>query len=137
MAKTSARPGQTRPSYACTECGWSTVRWVGRCGECQTWGSVAEAGAPKLSQIKSSVPVSKAVPISEVSADAANRTLTGVGELDRVLGDGLVPGAVVLLAGEPGVGKSTLLLEVAARWAKNGRPTLYVTGEESAAQVRL
>lgn len=110
---------------------------MGRCGECQTWGSVAEAGGPKLSQIKSSVPVSKAVPISEVSADAANRTLTGVGELDRVLGDGLVPGAVVLLAGEPGVGKSTLLLEVAARWAKNGRPTLYVTGEESAAQVRL
>ena len=65
------------------------------------------------------------------------RTLTGVGELDRVLGEGLVPGAVVLLAGEPGVGKSTLLLEVAARWAKAGRTTLYVSGEESAAQVRL
>ena len=63
--------------------------------------------------------------------------LTGVGELDRVLGAGLVPGAVVLLAGEPGVGKSTLLLEVASRWAKADRTTLYVTGEESAAQVRL
>ena len=77
------------------------------------------------------------MPIEQVDADAAARARTGVSELDRVLGDGLVPGAVVLLAGEPGVGKSTLLLEVAARWAKAGRTTLYVTGEESAAQVRL
>src|SRR3712207_2519339 len=74
---------------------------------------------------------------SQVSADLATRTLTGVTELDRVLGDGLVPGAVVLLAGEPGVGKSTLLLSVAARAARDGSPTLYVSGEESAAQVRL
>ena len=132
MAKTAARP-----SHRCTECGWSSVRWVGRCGECQTWGSVVEAGAPKLNQIQSSTPVSKALPIGEVSADAAMRTLTGVAELDRVLGDGLVPGAVVLLAGEPGVGKSTLLLEVAAQTARTRQRTLYVTGEESAAQVRL
>ena len=68
----------------------------------QIWGSVVEAGAPKLARIATSRPISKAVPISQVSADAAARTLTGVGELDRVLGDGLVPGAVVLLAGEPG-----------------------------------
>ncbi len=132
MAKSAARP-----THSCTECGWTTVRWVGRCGECQTWGSVVEAGAPKLASIRSSVPRSKAVPIASVNADAATRVLTGVGELDRVLGAGLVPGAVVLLAGEPGVGKSTLLLEVASRWAKAGRRTLYVTGEESAAQVRL
>src|SRR3954453_1266007 len=132
MAKTA-----TRPAYTCTECGWASAKWVGRCGECQTWGSVVEGGAPKLASIRSSVPVSKAVPINEVSADAATRTLTGVSELDRVLGAGVVPGAVLLLAGEPGVGKSTLLLEVAARWAKAGRRTLYVTGEESAAQVRL
>ncbi|HSU35330.1 MAG TPA: DNA repair protein RadA [Propionibacteriaceae bacterium] len=132
MAKTT-----TRPSFVCTECGWTAGRWVGRCGECQTWGSVAEAGAPKLARVTSSVPESKAVPIGQVSADLAIRTLTGVSELDRVLGNGLVPGAVVLLAGEPGVGKSTLLLEVAARWAQAGRKTLYVSGEESAAQVRL
>jgi DNA repair protein RadA/Sms len=132
MAKTAARP-----THTCTECGWTTMRWVGRCGECQTWGSVVEAGAPKLATIRSSVPTSKAVPISSVDADSATRVLTGVGELDRVLGAGLVPGAVVLLAGEPGVGKSTLLLEVASRSAKAGRRTLYVTGEESAAQVRL
>jgi DNA repair protein RadA/Sms len=127
----------TRPSHTCTECGWRSSRWVGRCGECQTWGSVVEAAAPQLSQVASSVPVSKAVPIGHVSATLASRARTGVTELDRVLGDGLVPGVVVLLAGEPGVGKSTLLLEVAARWARNGHTTLYVTGEESAAQVRL
>ncbi|MGJ6979885.1 DNA repair protein RadA [Aestuariimicrobium soli] len=136
---------KTQDAYQCTECGWTTVRWVGRCGECQTWGSVAERGAPKLQQVASSVPATKAVPISQIPEGQANRSLTGIGELDRVLGGGLVPGVVVLLAGEPGVGKSTLLLEVAARWARGvqakgegaGRPTLYVTGEESAAQVRL
>ena len=132
MAKT-----QTRPSHRCTECGWTTVRWVGRCGECQAWGSVMEVGAPRLAEVKAATPTRRATRIKDVDADAAARVRTGVGELDRVLGDGLVPGAVVLLAGEPGVGKSTLLLEVAAQWAKAGRTTLYVTGEESAAQVRL
>ena len=113
------------------------MRWVGRCGECQAWGSMVEVGAPRLTDVAVSAPVSRAVRIAEVSVTDAARALTGVGELDRVLGDGLVPGAVVLLAGEPGVGKSTLLLEVAAHWARAGRRTLYVTGEESAAQVRL
>jgi len=124
-------------SYQCTECGWTTARWVGRCGECQAWGSVVERGAPKLKEVSSSVPLSSAVPIGEVDVEQAGHEATGIGELDRVLGGGLVPGAVVLLAGEPGVGKSTLLLEVASTWAKGGRRTLYVTGEESAAQVRL
>ncbi len=132
MAKTLARAG-----HKCSECGWTTSRWVGRCGECQTWGSVVADGEPRLTKITTAVPARKAVPINQVSADLATRMLTGVSELDRVLGDGLVPGAVVLLAGEPGVGKSTLLLEVASRWAKAGRSTLYVSGEESAAQVRL
>ena len=125
------------PTWVCTECGWTTTKWVGRCGECQTWGSVVERGAPKLTEVASSTPTSKAVPIGHVSEQAADRHLTGISELDRVLGGGLVPGVVILLAGEPGVGKSTLLLDVAAKWAKAGRRTLYVTGEESAAQVRL
>lgn len=124
-------------SYQCTECGWTTVRWVGRCGECQTWGSVAERGAPKLTEVSAAAPATRAVPIGQVDLRSADRTLTGIGELDRVLGGGLVPGAVVLLAGEPGVGKSTLLLEVAARWARARHTTLYISGEESAAQVRL
>ncbi|GAB2489418.1 DNA repair protein RadA [Luteococcus sediminum] len=128
---------QKQDAYQCTECGWTSARWVGKCGECQAWGSVAERGAPKLAEVASSTPVSKAMPIGRVPTNTTQRTLTGIGELDRVLGGGLVPGVVVLLAGEPGVGKSTLLLEVAAKWASGGGRTLYVTGEESAAQVRL
>jgi len=128
MAKNSS-------TYRCSECGWTTVRWVGRCGECQAWGSVAESHAPAAS-LTAAAPVHSAVPIGAVDASATAGVPTGIGELDRVLGTGLTPGAVVLLAGEPGVGKSTLLLEVAARWAGAGRSTLYVTAEESAAQVR-
>jgi len=135
MART-ATTGKERDAYQCGECGWTSPKWVGRCGECNTWGSVGERGV-KLTQVASVVPSSRAVPISEVSVDEARRVSTGIGELDRVLGGGLVPGAVVLLAGEPGVGKSTLLLAAAAKWASTGRPVLYVTGEESAAQVRL
>jgi len=129
----------TKPdAYLCGECGWTNPKWVGRCGGCQAWGSVAERTAPVVSPgHRPVVPATKAVPIASVDAALADRTTTGVGEFDRVLGGGLVPGEVVLLAGEPGVGKSTLLLAVAARWARQGRRTLYVTGEESAAQVRL
>lgn len=124
-------------TYHCTECGWTTVRWVGKCGECQAWGTVVERGAPKLRQVSSSVPTNAAVPITQVRTDTAERRLTTIAELDRVLGDGIVPGAVMLLAGEPGVGKSTLLLDVAAKWARSGQKTLYISGEESASQVRL
>lgn len=113
------------------------MRWVGRCAECQAWGTVVERGAPKLRSVASSVPTEQAVPITQVPADSARRRLTTIKELDRVLGDGVVPGAVVLLAGEPGVGKSTLLLDVAAKWARSGEKTLYISGEESASQVRL
>jgi DNA repair protein RadA/Sms len=125
-----------RPAFRCTECGWEAGKWVGRCGECQAWGSVAEAGAP--AHRATAGPVSRpAVPIGEVDAEGATFRGSGVPELDRVLGGGLVPGAAILLAGEPGVGKSTLLLEVAAQTARYQRRTLYVTGEESASQVRI
>ncbi len=132
----SKAPGQPRTSYRCTECGWSTAKWVGRCGECQAWGSVAEAGAPQ-GRTQAGPVSSPAIPIGQVPIEDAGATTSGVPELDRVLGGGLVPGAVVLLAGEPGVGKSTLLLEVAAQTARSGARALYVSGEESAAQVRL
>jgi DNA repair protein RadA/Sms len=122
--------------FRCGECGWEAAKWVGRCGECQAWGSVAEVGAPTLRVAPGAVSA-KAVPIGEVAVEAATSVSSGVAELDRVLGGGLVPGAVILLAGEPGVGKSTLLLEVAAQTARSGRRTLYVSGEESASQVRL
>lgn len=125
-----------RPAFRCAECGWQTTKWVGRCGECQAWGTVDEVGGVALQPVPG--PVSApAQRIADVDGQSASFRPTGVGELDRVLGGGLVPGAVVLLAGEPGVGKSTLLLEVAARCATRDEPTLVVTGEESAAQVRL
>ena len=123
--------------YRCGECGWQTVKWVGRCGECQAWGTVEVVGGPRLRQVSAGPVTTEAVPIGDVDVEAALSRSTGVGELDRVLGGGLVPGAVVLLAGEPGVGKSTLLLEVAAQAARAGQRALYVTGEESVAQVRL
>ena len=125
-----------RPTFRCSECGWETAKWVGRCGECQAWGSVAELAAPTTRA--AAAPVSRpAVPIGQVSVEESAFRSSGVPELDRVLGGGLVPGAAILLAGEPGVGKSTLLLEVAAQTARYQRRTLYVTGEESASQVRL
>jgi DNA repair protein RadA/Sms len=123
-------------TYRCTECGWSTIKWVGRCGECQAWGTVTEAGQASI-RTSASAPARAAVPIADVDATLAQAGSTGVSEFDRVLGGGLVPGAVVLMAGEPGIGKSTLALDVAARTAREGRRVLYVSGEESAAQVRL
>jgi DNA repair protein RadA/Sms len=109
---------------------------VGRCGECQAWGTVDEVG-PKVRGVAAGPVTAPARPILDVDVAAAQVRSTGVAELDRVLGGGLIPGGVVLLAGEPGVGKSTLLLDVAARSARSGVTTLYVTAEESAAQVRL
>ncbi|MBC9227296.1 DNA repair protein RadA [Aeromicrobium sp. 636] len=131
-------PPKTPSAFACTECGWTTGKWVGRCGECQAWGTVDAVGGSSRSGRTSAAPVSSpAVPIAQVAATEAAAVGSGIPELDRVLGGGVVAGAVMLMAGEPGVGKSTLLLEVAARWARAGRRTLYVSGEESAAQVRL
>jgi DNA repair protein RadA/Sms len=135
MAKSMA----SAAAYRCTECGWQTAKWTGRCGECQAWGTVTEAGTSRLRTVSARgavVPAAPAVPIGTVDATVASARPTGLDELDRVLGGGLVAGAVLLLAGEPGVGKSTLLLEAAALAAESG-PVLYVTGEESAAQVRL
>ncbi len=125
-----------RPTFRCSECGWETAKWVGRCGECQAWGSVTELAAPTTRAAATAVS-RPAVPIGQVSVEESAFRSSGVPELDRVLGGGLVPGAAILLAGEPGVGKSTLLLEVAAQTARYQRRTLYVTGEESASQVRL
>src|SRR6478736_73148 len=130
-------PKSPRPAFRCSECGWETGKWVGRCGECQAWGSVAETAVATVGRTAAAPVTAKAVPIGEVSVEQSAYRSSGVPELDRVLGGGLVPGAVILLAGEPGVGKSTLLLEVAAQTARYQRRALYVSGEESASQVRL
>lgn len=134
MAKTTRTPP---PGFKCAECGWTTAKWVGRCGECQAWGTVEEVGAVVAKTTAASTVAIPATKIAEVDATTAAYLSTGVDELDRVLGGGVVPGAVILLAGEPGVGKSTLLLDVAAKFARENGDVLYLTGEESAAQVKL
>ena len=128
-------------AYRCTECGWSTVKWVGRCAECQQWGTVVDAaeqtGIVRSLQAVAPSAARRARPIGEVDMEHTAHRPSGIGEFDRVLGGGIVAGAAILLSGEPGVGKSTLLLEVAARVATTGRRVLYVSAEESTAQVRL
>ena len=138
MAAVTKPSAARSPGFRCAECGATALRWVGRCPECQAWGTVAEVGAATRRAASPGPVTAPARPLAELDVTAAAARPTGVAELDRVLGGGLVPGAVVLLAGEPGVGKSTLLLDVAHRYtASSGRPALIVTGEESTAQVRL
>jgi DNA repair protein RadA/Sms len=132
---------KARSQYRCSECHHVIAKWVGRCPDCGTWGTVDEVAV--LAAVNGSVlrravaPTTPAVPISSIDPATTRHYHTGVSELDRVLGGGIVPGSVTLLAGDPGVGKSTLLLEVAHRWAEAGRRALYLSGEESAGQIRM
>lgn len=132
MAKT-----KERATYRCTECGADSLRWAGRCAQCHAWGTVVETVLPTTGAARPVVVSQPARPITEVSAGETARRPTGLGELDRVLGDGLVDGATILLTGEPGIGKSTMLLEVAAREARGGQRVLYISGEESVGQIRM
>ena len=136
---------RSKSVYVCTECGTQQPRWLGRCPGCGAWQSLVEepVGAPPggaaVDLLETSAPRGdgRAIPLREVSAEAAPRAETGIAELDRVLGGGLVPGSVVLIGGEPGIGKSTLCLQLALAIEERGGRVLYVTGEESLEQVRL
>lgn len=128
---------QTRARYVCQDCGYVAPKWLGRCPACGLWGTlVEEYHGGWLARRGEAAAGSQPRPLLEISAAAEERHPTGIGELDRVLGGGLVPGSLVLLGGEPGVGKSTLLLQAASAIARRG-PVLYVSAEESLGQVRL
>lgn len=132
---------KTNTIFFCTECGYESPRWMGKCSACNAWNTFVEESYSKKEKKKSSVSGRRNVispqPITEVSALEGERLATGSGEFDRVLGGGLMPASVALLGGDPGIGKSTLLLQVAAGLARQGHRLLYVSGEESIQQIRL
>jgi len=129
---------RVRSTFRCTQCGDEAPKWAGRCGSCEAWNSIVEevdATGRATTGLLSLTPPSPARAITEVDAEGAVPRPTGVVEFDRVLGGGIVPGSVTLIGGEPGIGKSTLLLQVLAGYADHDT-VLYITGEESAQQVR-
>ena len=122
--------------FVCSECGQEYSKWNGRCSACGSWNTMLEqkkiSSAPSINNLT----YAHAIPLADVTTTASGRVSSGIGELDRVLGGGIVPGSVTLLGGDPGIGKSTLLMQTAAELTKQGT-VLYVTGEESASQLKL
>ncbi len=133
-------PAKSRSVFVCQNCGQESPRWLGHCPGCGAWNTLVEElrpTRPPAERSRSGTTGARPVRLSQIAPQAQQRLATGIGELDRVLGGGLVPGSLLLIGGEPGIGKSTLTLQVCQRIAQAGRPVLYVTGEESAEQLRL
>ena len=132
---------RVKTAFVCEQCGHIFPKWSGRCSECGTWNSVVETrveqGKEKRAARVSLVPTSEPQPLPTISADGFQRIVVPMGELNRVLGGGIVPGSVVLISGDPGIGKSTLLLQVSSLLVRQGGPVLYVSGEESAQQIKM
>ena len=130
-----------RTSYSCTACGATTSKWAGRCASCGEWNAIEEAvplsTGPKGKSLGAAR--GKAMALTDLAAEDAplSRTICGIGELDRVTGGGLVPGSVTLVGGDPGIGKSTLLLQAAAAFSTAGQKVIYVSGEEASSQIRM
>ena len=134
MTRTSVR---TRTVFGCTECGAQAPKWLGRCPECGAWSSLVEERSTPAPAARTSTTDGIVMPLAEIEPASAGGRSTGVPELDRVLGGGLVAGSVTLLGGEPGIGKSTLLLQALGRMAADGARCLLVSAEESVEQLRL
>ncbi|MFC4075448.1 DNA repair protein RadA [Salinithrix halophila] len=131
-----------KTKFACQQCGYETPKWMGRCPGCGQWNTLVEerqaaASGPVQAKSRVSMKQKPAQPITQVVQVDEPRSDTGIRELNRVLGGGLVPGSLILVGGDPGIGKSTLLLQASHRLAKKGLPVLYVSGEESVEQTRL
>jgi len=132
-----------RTAFVCQQCGQNAPRWLGQCPGCEAWGTLVEEAVPEVRPRTSGRAASGAAaaaaptPLASVASGASIRRSTGIGELDRVLGGGLVQGSVILLGGDPGIGKSTLTLQACSALARSGVGVLYVAGEESPEQVRL
>ena len=130
--------------FACTACGYESPRWVGRCPACGAWNTLEEslpamskAAAPKKEAKQRPGTGAPVMLLRDVPEDAVERLSTGISELDRVLGGGIVEGGFMLIGGDPGIGKSTLLLQVCANLSRKGKKVLYISGEESARQIKL
>ncbi|PWT74757.1 MAG: DNA repair protein RadA [Chloroflexi bacterium] len=135
---------RTQTRFVCQQCGYESAKWMGRCPDCGEWNSLVEtvitpsrSAAARTSASSPGLAHADAVPLPQVQATGYQRLLTGSSELDRVLGGGVVPGSMVLLAGDPGIGKSSLLLQVAGAVGARGKEVIYVSAEESAQQVKL
>ncbi len=131
---------KTTTIFVCQECGYQTPKWMGKCPECMDWNSFVEEASrqPSVSRnAKRSPDSSVLIPITEVQSIVDNRLTTGIGEFDRVLGGGMVEGSLILIGGEPGIGKSTLTLQSMGHLARLGKKVLYVSGEESGSQIKL
>ena len=126
-------------AFFCKECGYETSKWLGQCPGCKEWNTfVAELVTKKTKGLTGrNILESKPVAINEVDAADEERISTGFSELDRVLGGGIVPGGMVLVGGDPGIGKSTLLLQVCRNLSNDGKKVLYISGEESVKQIKL
>ena len=128
-----------KSKYVCQSCGYETAGYLGKCPECGSWGSfVEEIDTPSVKNenveiVDSTLPMK----LSEIEMDSEIRISTNISEFDRVLGGGIVQGSLVLIAGDPGIGKSTILLQTSGELCKNGKKVLYVSAEESASQVKL
>ena len=125
--------------YFCQNCGHEESKWLGQCPMCREWNTFVEekVTVSKGTAAKNTVREAEVVTLSSVSTDQEDRMQTEIEELDRVLGGGVVPGSLVLVGGDPGIGKSTLLLQVCKRLSDQGRKVLYISGEESLKQIKL